>query len=110
MNRSINVDVQTSYVQEQSDPTEDRYVFAYTVTIRNDSDKPALQLLLSTATTLAVVSPQQAVGHPASALYVTSSLTRNLFFPPLIGGTLETTIEGSQRQTVVFTSTKNEDG
>ena len=41
MDRSINVDVKASYVREQSDPYEDRYVFAYTVTIRNDGPAPA---------------------------------------------------------------------
>lgn len=36
MTRAIHVDVETAYVREQSDPAQDRYVFAYTVTIRND--------------------------------------------------------------------------
>lgn len=36
MRGSISVDVETAYVQEQSDPAEERYVFAYTVTIRNE--------------------------------------------------------------------------
>lgn len=31
----IQVDVETTYVEGQSDPTSDRYVFAYTITIRN---------------------------------------------------------------------------
>ena len=38
---AIHVDVHTSYVAEQSDPKSRRYVFAYTVTIRNDGDIPA---------------------------------------------------------------------
>jgi ApaG protein len=37
----IRVDVETSYVDEQSDPTERRYVFAYTITIRNEGVVPA---------------------------------------------------------------------
>jgi ApaG protein len=41
MHRSISVDVETAYVREQSDPAEDRYVFAYTVTIRNEGGAPA---------------------------------------------------------------------
>ena len=41
MTRAINVDVETSYVREQSDPAEDRYVFAYTVTIRNEGGTAA---------------------------------------------------------------------
>ncbi|MFP5381185.1 MAG: Co2+/Mg2+ efflux protein ApaG [Gammaproteobacteria bacterium] len=31
----INVSVDTSYLSEQSDPSADRYVFAYTITISN---------------------------------------------------------------------------
>lgn len=37
----IQVDVATSYIEEQSIPNQDRYVFAYTVTIRNDGAVPA---------------------------------------------------------------------
>lgn len=32
----IAVEVETTYVEEQSDPDNERYVFAYTVTIRNE--------------------------------------------------------------------------
>ena len=36
MNRyELSVSVVTQFVEDQSDPTEDRYVFAYTITIRN---------------------------------------------------------------------------
>ena len=31
----ITVDVDTRYLEDQSDPDERRYVFAYTITIRN---------------------------------------------------------------------------
>jgi ApaG protein len=37
----IAVAVDTSYVEEQSDPRERRFVFAYTITIRNEGDVPA---------------------------------------------------------------------
>ena len=37
----IRVDVETSYLDEQSDPHESRYVFAYTITIRNEGQVPA---------------------------------------------------------------------
>jgi ApaG protein len=37
----IRVDVETSYLDEQSDPREQRYVFAYTITIRNEGQVPA---------------------------------------------------------------------
>lgn len=37
----IRVDVETSYVDEQSDPNERRYVFSYTITIRNEGEVAA---------------------------------------------------------------------
>ena len=37
----IRVDVATSYVEDQSNPTEGRFVFAYTITIRNTGTVPA---------------------------------------------------------------------
>jgi ApaG protein len=37
----IRVDVETTYVDEQSDPKERRYVFSYTITIRNEGRVPA---------------------------------------------------------------------
>lgn len=41
---AINVDVETRYIPEQSDPDQRRYVFAYTITIHNAGEVPA-QLL-----------------------------------------------------------------
>jgi len=35
------VDVETEYLPEQSEPDENRYVFAYTITIRNEGKVPA---------------------------------------------------------------------
>jgi ApaG protein len=35
MDCEISIDVATDYVDEQSDPNTDRYVFAYTITIAN---------------------------------------------------------------------------
>jgi len=40
----IRIQVATQYVDDQSEPDIDRYVFAYTITIENRSDSPA-QLL-----------------------------------------------------------------
>lgn len=40
----IKVEVDTSYIQEQSEPDDNRYVFAYTITITNNGLVPA-QLL-----------------------------------------------------------------
>lgn len=37
----IRVDVETNFVDEQSDPRERRFVFAYTITIRNEGQVPA---------------------------------------------------------------------
>ncbi len=36
--RGVRVDVQSIFVPEQSDPVLDRYVFAYRITITNQSD------------------------------------------------------------------------
>lgn len=33
--------METNYVEEQSDPRERRYVFAYTITLRNEGQMPA---------------------------------------------------------------------
>ena len=40
----ILIDVETAYLEEQSEPKDQRYVFAYTITIRNEGPQPA-QLL-----------------------------------------------------------------
>ena len=40
----IRVDVETNYVEEQSDPRERRYVFSYTITLRNEGQVPATLL------------------------------------------------------------------
>ena len=40
-NPRIVVAVATSYVEEQSDPREKRFVFAYTITIKNEGEVPA---------------------------------------------------------------------
>jgi ApaG protein len=37
----IRVEVETSYVEEQSDPRDKRFVFSYTITIRNEGQLPA---------------------------------------------------------------------
>ncbi len=37
----IEIDVETAFVDEQSEPEEGRYVFAYTITIRNVGDVAA---------------------------------------------------------------------
>ena len=37
----IRVEVETAYLPEQSEPDDARFVFAYTITIRNDGQQPA---------------------------------------------------------------------
>lgn len=37
----IRIQVATSYVDDESEPDSDRYVFAYTITISNSGDVPA---------------------------------------------------------------------
>ena len=37
----IRVDVETAFVPDQSDPGQNRFVFSYTITIRNQGDMPA---------------------------------------------------------------------
>jgi ApaG protein len=37
----ITIDVETTYLDDQSEPREQRYVFAYTITIRNEGEVPA---------------------------------------------------------------------
>jgi ApaG protein len=41
---AISVEVESHYVEEASTPTEQRYVFSYTITIRNHGDTPATLL------------------------------------------------------------------
>ncbi len=38
---AIRVDVETAFVAEQSDPVKTRYVFSYTITIRNEGSRSA---------------------------------------------------------------------
>jgi len=37
----IGIDVATNYIDDQSEPESDRYVFAYTITIANNGEVPA---------------------------------------------------------------------
>ncbi|HET7174556.1 MAG TPA: Co2+/Mg2+ efflux protein ApaG, partial [Gammaproteobacteria bacterium] len=37
----IRVDVETTFVPDQSDPDQNRFVFSYTITIRNQGGSPA---------------------------------------------------------------------
>ena len=44
VSHKIRIEVETSYLGEQSEPREQRYVFAYTITIRNEGGLPATLL------------------------------------------------------------------
>ena len=44
---NIKVDVQTQYIPDQSDPEQERYVFAYTITIHNTGQLSANDLLVN---------------------------------------------------------------
>ena len=37
----IAIEVDTSYIEHQSEPGDNRYVFSYTITIRNEGEVPA---------------------------------------------------------------------
>ncbi len=39
--KTIDIDIKTQYIEEQSLPEQDRYVFAYTITISNHGNVPA---------------------------------------------------------------------
>jgi ApaG protein len=39
--QAIRIEVETAYLDEQSDPKERRYVFSYTITIRNEGSVSA---------------------------------------------------------------------
>lgn len=41
MSNAIRIDVLTNYLQEQSEPRDSKYVFSYTITIRNEGEVPA---------------------------------------------------------------------
>jgi ApaG protein len=41
MTEAIKIDVKTHYIEEQSRPQNDFFVFAYTVTITNNGNEPA---------------------------------------------------------------------
>jgi ApaG protein len=41
MNHPIRIDVLTNYLKDQSDPGDSKYVFSYTITIRNEGEEPA---------------------------------------------------------------------
>ena len=41
MTNQIRIDVLTNYLKDQSNPGDDKYVFSYTITIRNEGEVPA---------------------------------------------------------------------
>lgn len=59
----IRVDVSTNYVEDQSNPGESRYVFSYTITIRNEGTQPARLLARHWVITDANGKVQEVVGE-----------------------------------------------
>jgi ApaG protein len=59
----IEVDAETTYVEEQSDPDANRYLFAYTITIRNAGTVPARLLTRHWYITNADGEVQEVVGE-----------------------------------------------
>jgi ApaG protein len=59
----IRVDVSTNYVEDQSNPGESRYVFSYTITIRNEGTQPARLLARHWLITDANGKVQEVVGE-----------------------------------------------
>jgi len=41
MTHNIIIEVETNYIEEQSDPANSRYIFAYTISIQNHGNIPA---------------------------------------------------------------------
>ncbi len=39
--KDIHISIETSYIEDQSDPLSERYVFSYTITISNAGNTPA---------------------------------------------------------------------
>jgi len=63
MSHRIRVDVVTNYVEEQSSPPEGRFVFAYTITIRNEGSVAARLLTRHWIITDANGKVQEVVGE-----------------------------------------------
>lgn len=59
----IRVDVSTSYVEDQSNPGDGRFVFSYTITIRNEGRAPAKLLTRHWIITDANGRVQEVVGE-----------------------------------------------
>ncbi|HQR25068.1 MAG TPA: ApaG domain, partial [Steroidobacteraceae bacterium] len=59
----IRVDVTTHYVEEQSSPGDGRFVFSYTITIRNEGSVPARLLTRHWVITDANGKVQEVVGE-----------------------------------------------
>jgi uncharacterized protein affecting Mg2+/Co2+ transport len=62
---NITVEVETQYVEAQSEPDSERYVFSYTITIRNEGEIPA-QLRKSTARAWSASSHTSIPGRASS--------------------------------------------
>jgi ApaG protein len=61
--RRIRIDVVSNYLEEQSSPPEGRFVFSYTITIRNEGELPARLLTRHWLITDANGKVQEVVGE-----------------------------------------------
>lgn len=59
----IKVQVETRFIDDQSNPDDDRYVFGYTITMRNDGEVPARLLTRHWLITDANGKVQEVVGE-----------------------------------------------
>ena len=59
----ISVEVETAYIEDQSDPRDKRFVFSYTITIRNEGQVPARLLTRHWIITDAMDHVEEVEGH-----------------------------------------------
>ena len=86
----IDINVVTDYIAEQSDPTVDRYVFAYTITINNSGEIPAKLLNRHWLITDANGKVQEVRGE--GVVGVQPHLNPGEFFEYTSGAALETPV------------------
>ena len=70
-NCEIRIQVATNYVDEQSEPDEGRYVFAYTITITNEGEVPAQLISRHWVITDAHLDPGEVFRYSSGAVLET---------------------------------------
>ena len=69
---AIKVEVETAYLPDQSDPAAPRYVFAYTITIRNNGKVPATLLTHFTLEQLQAIREHRRCAIKSARHYIPS--------------------------------------